>query len=152
MNPQPLLCFWFPCLSERCQGSITLPIDAFEKLVPSQGESSSDDRAAILVCDSCRRAHIYSPLRTSRYHHPNLRRIECPRIAAIQLLAPLRCVGETHEFQAPLIAVWTARRSEQEKSEIVTRWKGDHLRCVAGHSIPFPTDYAGQIGDELTVG
>ena len=136
MSSEQVLCIAFHC--KNCPLPITLPLDDFERLVPSQGKPPNDDRVLILVCDSCKHANIYSPLQKSPYYGRGSENIRCFRNGVTDCRKILRCAGETREFQAPLIVFWIGDISEVEKGEAEQRWRGEHLKCAAGHSIPWP--------------
>jgi hypothetical protein len=115
-----------------------LPLDDFERLVPGRGGLPTNDRPVILVCILCKHANIYSPLESSPYYDPGWQRIQCFRGGATDRVVTLKCVGENNEFQAPLVVTWIDGMTEGEKIERAEPWIGGHLKCPAGHAIPWP--------------
>lgn len=128
-------CIVFPC--RKCGLPIMLPLDDFERLVPSQGEPPDDDRAVILVCEPCKYANIYSPRRNSPYYI-GMERRECLRIGVPDRVYTPQCAGKMNEFQAPLVVTWIGEPTEADKQRRSETWIGGHLRCSAGHAIPWP--------------
>ena len=128
-------CFAFRC--RNCGLPIMLPLDDFERLVPNRGEPPNDDRALILVCEPCKHANIYSPVQSSPYYL-GTERTECFRSGASDVVYTQKCAGEWNEFQAPIVATWIDGMSEGEKIERAETWIGGHLRCPAGHAVPWP--------------
>jgi hypothetical protein len=128
-------CLAFPC--QNCGVPILLPLDDFERLVPHQGESTNDDRPVILVCEPCKHSNIYSPVPSSPYFH-GMMSTTCFRNGVTGVLYSPKCEGELSEFQAPLVITWIGEPSEEDKQRRYATWIGGHLRCSAGHVIPWP--------------
>lgn len=133
--PEYVRCLVFPCLN--CGLPILHPLDDFERLVPNQADSPSGDCAVILVCEPCKRANIYSPLQSSPYFRGMGHR-DCFRNGASDRICTLRCEGEANEFQAPLVVTWIGEPTGADKQARSESWTGGHLRCAAGHAIPWP--------------
>jgi len=128
-------CYAFRC--RNCGVPILLPLDDFERLVPHLAESSSGDLPLILVCEPCKHANIYSPVPNSPYFH-GIENIKCFRTGASDVVYTPKCAGELNEFQAPLVVTWIGEPTEVDKQERCATWIGGHLRCAAGHVIPWP--------------
>jgi hypothetical protein len=128
-------CLVFPC--RNCGVPILLPLDDFERLVPRQPDSPTDTRAAILVCEPCKHAYIYSHLPDSPYFQAKARR-ECFRTGVAESLGTLQCAGIRNEFRVPVIATWIEGTTVEKKQQRISSWRGDDLRCPEGHPIRWP--------------
>jgi hypothetical protein len=135
---ESVLCYAFPCKTPRCLATIMLPTDTFERLFPYRGMSANDDLSVILVCDSCKHVHIYSPDGHSKYRSPNLQQISWVHSGESEIVLPLKCGGEKNEFQIALVVTWTRGTKKAERPAIAETWIGGHLRCPDGHAIPWP--------------
>jgi hypothetical protein len=133
----PPIDYVFHC--KRCEQPMWLLAENCGRLFEPPIIRTIESDFLAVVCPYCKHLGRYTLLKDHPEYNPLDMAISAiPRALETHYLGLLPCDARSCGFRLPLVALWSASMTGEQRAEDLSTWKWADLKCRDGHSIPKP--------------